>query len=62
MWFTMVCSVFSTRLLLKVNTTMLIPVDAKIRQIGHFRVPPSLCFQTRVGAQPLTWKSFFVLM
>ena len=21
--------------------------------IGHFRVPPGLCFKTRVGAQPL---------
>ena len=30
--------------------------------IGHFRVPPGLCFRTRVGAQPLIWKSFFILM
>ena len=30
--------------------------------IGHFRVPPGLCFKTRVGAQPLMWKSFFILM
>ena len=30
--------------------------------IGHFRVPPGLCFKTRVGAQPLIWKSFFILM
>ena len=29
--------------------------------IGHFRVPPGLCFKTRVGAQPLIWKSFFIL-
>ena len=30
---------------------------------GHFRVPPGLCFKTRgVGAQPLIWKSFFILM
>ena len=29
--------------------------------IGHFRVPPILCFKTRVGAQPLRWKSFFIL-
>ena len=28
---------------------------------GHFRVPPGLCFKTRVGAQPLIWKSFFIL-
>ena len=26
--------------------------------IGHFRVPPGLCFKTRVGAQPLIWKTF----
>ena len=30
--------------------------------IGRFRVPPGLCFKTRVGAQPLIWKSFFILM
>ena len=30
--------------------------------IRHFRVPPGLCFKTRVGAQPLIWKSFFILM
>ena len=24
--------------------------------------PPDLCFKTRVGAQPLIWKSFFILM
>ena len=30
--------------------------------IGHFRVPPGLCFNTKVGAQPLIWKSFFILM
>ena len=27
--------------------------------IGHFRVPPGLCFKMRVGAQPLIRKSFF---
>ena len=26
--------------------------------LGHFRVPPGLCFKTRVGAQPFIWKSF----
>ena len=31
-------------------------------QIVHFRVPPGLCFKTRVLAQPLIWKSFFILM
>ena len=30
--------------------------------IGHFWVLPGLCFKTRVGAQPLIWKSFFILM
>ena len=31
-------------------------------QIGHFRVSQDLCFKTRVGAQSLIWKSFFILM
>ena len=30
--------------------------------IGHFRVPSGLCFKTRLGAQPLIWKWFFILM
>ena len=33
----------------------------KLPLIGLFRVPPGLCFKTRVGAQPLIWKSFFIL-
>ena len=33
-----------------------------VGSIGHFRVPPGLCFKTRVGAQPLIWKPFFILM
>ena len=33
-----------------------------INSIGHFRVLPGLSFKTRVGAQPLIWKSFFILM
>ena len=28
----------------------------------NFRVPPGLCFKTRVGAQPLIWKPFFIFM
>ena len=32
------------------------------RLIGRFRVSPGLCFKTRVGAKPLIWKSFFILM
>ena len=30
--------------------------------IGHFRVPPGLCIKTRLSAQPLIWKWFFILM
>ena len=30
--------------------------------IGYFRVPPGLCIKTRLGAQPLIWKWFFILM
>ena len=30
--------------------------------IGHFLVSPGLCVKTRLGAQPLIWKSFFILM
>ena len=30
--------------------------------IGHFRVPQDLCFKTRVAAQSLIRKSFFILM
>ena len=33
-----------------------------IKRIDHFRVPLGFCFKTRVGAQPLIWKSFFFLM
>ena len=35
---------------------------SNIVAMGHFRVPSGLCFKTRVGAQPLIWKSFFILM
>ena len=37
-------------------------VNVNANTIGHFRVPPSLCFKTRVGVQPLIWKSFSILM
>ena len=30
--------------------------------IGNFRVPPGLRFKTRLSAQPLIWKWFFILM
>jgi len=30
--------------------------------IGHFQVLPGLCIKTRLGAQPLIWKWFFILM
>ena len=33
-----------------------------IPSIGHFRVPPGLCIKTRLSAQPLIWKWFFILM
>ena len=33
-----------------------------IKPKGHFRVPPGPCFKTRVDAQPLIWKSFFIFM
>ena len=28
--------------------------------MGHFRVPPGLCIKTRLSAQPLIWKCFFI--
>ena len=34
----------------------------KRKTIGHFQVPPGLCYKTRIVAQPLLWKSFFILM
>ena len=37
------------------------PLTFKV-PIVHFWVPPGLCFKTWVGAQPLIWKSFFMLM
>ena len=36
--------------------------EVRIRPIDHFRVPLGLGFKTRVGAQPLIWKSVFILM
>ena len=30
--------------------------------IGYFRVPPGLGIKTRLSAQPLIWKSFFILI
>ena len=30
--------------------------------IGHFRVPPGPCIKTRLSAQPLIWKCFYILM
>ena len=34
----------------------------KAKTIRPFPSSPGLCFKTRVGAQPLIWKSFFILM
>ena len=31
-------------------------------KLGRFRVPPGLCIKTRLSAQPLIWKWFFILM
>ena len=36
--------------------------NSMLYPIGHFRVPRGLCFKTRVGVQPLIWKSFFILI
>ena len=35
--------------------------DWQKKAIGHFRVPPGLCIKTRLSAQPLIWKWFFIL-
>ena len=35
---------------------------APAREISDLRVPPGLCFKTRVVDQTLTWESFFILM
>ena len=32
------------------------------RLVGHFRVLPSRCIKTRLSAQPLIWKWFFILV
>ena len=32
------------------------------QQYGHFQVSPGLCIKTRLSAQPLIWKLFFILM
>ena len=37
-------------------------VSTRTSLIGHFRVPPGLCIKTRLGAQPLIWKWYFILM
>ena len=49
---------------LKVKRAYLTPTNKPqtMGSTGHFRVPLGLCFKTRVGAQPLIWKSFFILM
>ena len=37
-------------------------MNQSIGRIGHFWVPPGLCFKTRVGVKPLIWKWFFILI
>ena len=39
-----------------------VQVMINMMRIVYFRVPKTLSFKTRVGAQPLIWKSFFILM
>ena len=46
----------------KSATLFLSHICRSLPWIGHFRVPPGLCLKTRVGAQPLIWKSFFILL
>ena len=36
--------------------------SGEVRLIGHFWVLRGLCIKTRLGAQPLIWKCFFILM
>ena len=36
--------------------------QSKTYSIGQFRVPPGLCIKTRLRAQPLIWKWFFILV
>ena len=36
--------------------------NKKQKGIGHFWVSPGLCIKTRLSAQPLMWKWFFILM
>ena len=53
-------SVFSMNVLIG-NAIFTFPMEAGTA-IGHFRVSPSLCIRTRLSAQPLIWKWFFILM
>ena len=52
----MVCVFFSFHFCLPV-----VPCGL-LRCYSEHNRPPGLCFKTRVGAQPLIWKSFFILM
>ena len=45
-----------------ITTKLCSEEHSSTKRIGHFLVPPGLCFKTRVGAQPLIRKSFFILM
>ena len=36
--------------------------DPANQKIGHFQVPTGLCIKTRLRAQPLIWKWFFIFM
>ena len=44
------------------NLSSRLKLKMVVNWIGHFRVCSGLCFKTRVRAQPLIWKSFFIFM
>ena len=51
------CSSISTRIPCQICNLFYLPLT-----IGHFRVFPGLCIKTRLSAQPLIWKWFFILV
>ena len=51
---------FERATVLVIHSLILLSSGASL--IPHFRVPPGLCIKTRLSAQPLMWKWFFILM
>ena len=51
---------FERATVLVIHSLILLSSGASL--IRHFRVPPGLCIKTRLSAQPLMWKWFFILM